>query len=280
MGVYGPLDTYAWHSVNGEECQIWTISVLLLVCFAAASPLLVSVIEAPYGRYNQAGDKETKWGVMRLLMLADVNAKLAWVLQEIPTLIAAVVCWLRGRSECTGSMGNVVVFTLFVVHYVNRTVIYPSRMRGSKPVPLPIMLIALSFCGVNGYIQCRTLTRYVVIDIWSWTTLTGALLWLFGFCVNIHADSILRNLRQPGETGYKIPHGGAFEYVSGANFFGEIVEWLGFAVAAGGALPALTFAVCTACNIGPRALQHHQWYASKFGEAYPKERKALIPFLL
>jgi 3-oxo-5-alpha-steroid 4-dehydrogenase 1 len=45
--------------------------------------------------------------------------------------------------------------------------------------------------------------------------------------------SVLRNLRKPGDTGYYIPKGGMFEYVSGANFFGEILEWTGFAIASG-----------------------------------------------
>lgn len=35
----------------------------------------------------------------------------------------------------------------------------------------------------------------------------GSLLWLVGWLVNMHSDHILRNLRQPGETGYKIPTG-------------------------------------------------------------------------
>ena len=32
-------------------------------------------------------------------------------------------------------------------------------------------------------------------------------LFVFGMVVNIHSDHILRNLRKPGETGYKIPQG-------------------------------------------------------------------------
>lgn len=35
----------------------------------------------------------------------------------------------------------------------------------------------------------------------------GILLFASGMCINIHSDSILRNLRKPGEKGYKIPKG-------------------------------------------------------------------------
>ena len=55
----------------------------------------------------------------------------------------------------------------------------------------------------------------------------------------------------------KILVGGAFEYVSGANFLGEIVEWWGFALASW-SLPAVAFALFTTCNIGPRAYTHHR----------------------
>lgn len=52
--------------------------------------------------------------------------------------------------------------------------------------------------------------------------------------------------------------GGMFELVSGANFFGEIVEWCGYAVAAW-SLPTFAFAFFTICSIGPRAYHHHRY---------------------
>ena len=104
----------------------------------------------------------------------------------------------------------------------------------------------------------------------------GVALFLFGMGVNLHADTVLINLRAPGDTSYHIPRGGFFYYVSGANFFGEICEWAGFALAAW-SLPAAAFAIFTFCNIGPRGAQHHEWLKEKFGDKYPKNRAAVFP---
>lgn len=78
-----------------------------------------------------------------------------------------------------------------------------------------------------------------------------------GMIINITSDSILRNLRKDGTSGYKIPYGALFKYISGANFFGECVEWIGYAVLAR-TLPAFAFAFFTLCNLAPRAYQHHR----------------------
>eukprot|EP00043_Microstomoeca_roanoka_P013419 m.131481 g.131481 ORF g.131481 m.131481 type:complete len:142 (-) comp15745_c0_seq3:1788-2213(-) len=107
--------------------------------------------------------------------------------------------------------------------------------------------------------------------------LIGALLFISGMAINMHSDYTLINLRKDGSSGYKIPQGGFFEYVSGANFFGEILEWTGYAIASW-SFPAFAFAIFTFCNIAPRGYQHHKWYLSKF-ENYPKQRRAVIPFL-
>ncbi len=57
---------------------------------------------------------------------------------------------------------------------------------------------------------------------------------------NIQCDGILIGLRKNSaakaneKIEYKIPRGGLFELVSGANYFGEIVEWWGLFVITNG----------------------------------------------
>ncbi|XP_074432362.1 3-oxo-5-alpha-steroid 4-dehydrogenase 1 isoform X1 [Larus michahellis] len=152
--------------------------------------------------------------------------------------------------------------------------------RTGKPTPFFTFVLALLFCVYNGYLQGRSLSNYAKYPS-GWLKdplfITGFIGWLVGMAINIHSDHILRNLRKPGETGYKIPRGGMFEYVSGANFFGEILEWFGFALACC-TIESLAFALCTLFILGSRAKQHHQWYLEKF-EDYPKCRKIVIPFV-
>ncbi len=83
---------------------------------------------------------------------------------------------------------------------------------------------------------------------------------MIGLYINIDSDNRLLRLRnlstsKPG-SDYKIPRGGMFEYVSAANYFGECLEWSGFALASW-SLPALAFGWFTWANIGPRAYHHH-----------------------
>ncbi len=68
------------------------------------------------------------------------------------------------------------------------------------------------------------------------------------------------------------------ELSSCANYFGEILEWTGFAIACGGMAP-LSFWIWTCANLIPRAIATHKWYHNKFGSSYPKSRKAIIPFI-
>jgi len=75
-----------------------------------------------------------------------------------------------------------------------------------------------------------------------------------------------------------IPRGFLYDYITCPNYFGELIEWLGFFICtqtSGGIL----FVIFSFANLFPRALSHHRWYQEKFDE-YPKKRKAIFPFLI
>jgi len=233
------------------------------------------VVVPPYGRHET---KNAAWG-------PKIPSTVAWMVMESPSLWVALLCLGPDPAPCL-DVSNTSLLGLFVLHYINRALIFPIRMRGGKPMPLSIMLSAMFFCTWNGYIQGRHLTTLSCQEtgsadgdrLASPQFYIGVLIFFTGFTINYQSDDILRNLRKPGETGYKIPCGGFFEYVSGANFAGEALEWIGFAIASNN-LPAMTFAIFTFCNVGPRAVAHHKWYQAKFKDEYPSQRKAFIPFV-
>ena len=95
-----------------------------------------------------------------------------------------------------------------MIHYIQRSFIFPFLIKGGKDTPFLIFLMAFAFCLTNGYLQSRYLTQYVVYPH-DWLSqpcfLVGVFLFFTGMYINIQSDSILRNLRKPGETGYKTP---------------------------------------------------------------------------
>jgi len=142
------------------------------------------------------------------------------------------------------------------------------------------VLTAVAFNSLNAYVNARWVSEHGSYAT-SWLLdprfLVGALVFLAGFAINQHADWVLMNLRKPGESGYKIPRGGLYRYVTCPNYLGEILEWTGWAIATW-SLAGLAFALYTVANLAPRARDHHRWYLEQFGD-YPKERRALIPLI-
>ena len=149
-------------------------------------------------------------------------------------------------------------------------------------MPLLIVIMAIFFNTVNSYINGYYLGTLQNQYSSSWLTdarfIVGILLFFTGMIINISADETLIHLRKSKTNGYLIPYGRLFNKISCPNFFGEIIEWLGFAILCW-SLPALSFFVWTVCNLVPRALDHHRWYKRHFAD-YPVKRKAVFPYLL
>lgn len=186
---------------------------MILTGFATIISLLF--IKAPYGRYST----DKGWGFL-------VPAKLAWVLMESPNLWISLVTFTLNQSNNNLSIQpNRILMMCFILHYVNRAIVFPLSMKASNPMPVSVMLMAMFYCTWNGFNQATQLLLVKAYpDEWLYDPrfIVGVFLFVWGFWVNIQSDHILVNLRKGseanGEKKYVIPRGGWFEYVSCANY--------------------------------------------------------------
>lgn len=250
------------------EATLHTWATWAEIGLATLTFVALFVVSAPYGRHGRKG-----WG-------PEIGQRAAWIVMELPASVLWLGIYAAGRNAL--EVAPLALMALWQIHYVNRTFVFPFRIRSDgKTTPVSIVATAVVFNTLNAYINARWVSELGTYEA-SWLAdprfLVGAALFVTGFVINQHADQVLMNLRKPGESGYKIPKGGLYTWITCPNYFGEILEWTGFAIASW-SLPGLAFALYTTANLAPRALTHHKWYREKFPD-YPKERRALIPFVV
>ncbi|MFA6126771.1 MAG: DUF1295 domain-containing protein [Bacteroidales bacterium] len=242
--------------------------IYLWMAIAAFFFLLLLKVTAPYGRHTSS-----KWG-------PQINNRLGWVLMEAPGMILLLYYVITRASQQNLMSWTLVAFYLF--HYINRTFVFPFRIHTkAKGMPVVIVFSGILFNLVNGFLlgyYFAWFAQYSNDDLIQPRFILGTFLFVTGVMINWNHDNKLIHLRKPGETGYKIPSGGLFEFVSCPNLLGEIIEWTGFAIMCWN-LAAVSFLVWTVANLLPRALSHHKWYKKHFAN-YPEGRKAIIPFVL
>lgn len=241
--------------------DIFQLAVLWIIIGLVIFPINL-IYKAPYGRHTSK-----KWGI-------SIDNKLGWIIMELPALVVCPAIYFYFKIDFDIS---IMFICLWIIHYFNRTIIFPFRIKTKgKKMPLAIVLSAFFFNIINGLINGYFLSN---INLYSESIflITGFLLFVLGLYINISSDNKLINLRKI-KKGYFVPKGGLFKYISCPNFFGEILEWFGFALMTFN-IGSLSFFIWTCCNLIPRALAHHKWYKNKFNE-YPKERKAILPFLI
>jgi 3-oxo-5-alpha-steroid 4-dehydrogenase 1 len=252
--------------VNKETFNIlvwcWTILAILLF-------VILLFVKAPYGRHSSG-----KWGL-------SISNRWGWFLMEIPSLSIFLFFLLHGDGA--KNMVVWIIAGLFLLHYANRSLIYPFRIRTKgKKMPLVIVAMAVFFNIINGsilgYFLGSLQNQYTQAWLSDYRFISGIVVFFTGMVINSYSDETLIHLRKNSQNGYQIPRGGLFNRISCPNFFGEIIEWMGYALLCW-SMPALSFFIWTFCNLVPRALDHHRWYIQFFPD-YPVNRKAVFPWLL
>lgn len=241
---------------------------ILIFWFALAVIIFISLlfVVAPYGRHIRKD-----WG-------PTLDNKLGWVIMEASSPLVFMACFALGSNPTTFT--SLCFFFLWEAHYIHRAFIYPFKIKGSaKRMSATVMSMGLLFNLGNAYLNGRYIFTFSHGYADQWLAdprfIIGVGVFIIGFIINRQADRTLRDLREYGESGYRIPYGKLYRWISCPNYLGEILIWTGWAIATW-SLPGLAFAIWTAANLVPRARAHHAWYHKRFQD-YPTERKALVP---
>ncbi len=232
--------------------------------------IVLFFVEAGYGMF-----RSSRWG-------PTVGNKLGWVIMEAPVFIVVLLLW--AASPVRWQAGVLVVFVLFELHYFQRSFVFPLLMRGKGTMAVAIVVMGMVFNVMNGYIQGEWLFylapagRYTAAWLATPAFIVGTIVFFVGMGINLHSDYVVRHLRKPGDTHHYLPTGGIYRYVTSGNYFGELVEWIGFAVLTWSPA-AVVFVVWTFANLAPRAHAIRRRYREEFGEDAVGKRKRMIPFV-
>ena len=94
---------------------------------------------APYGRHTTE-----KWGPL-------IDNKLGWFLMEFFVLVVLSFFIFQGNVDW--NVVSTIMIGLFTFHYLNRSIIFPMRIKTKgKKMPLIIMISALGFNMMNGFL--------------------------------------------------------------------------------------------------------------------------------
>ena len=247
----------------------FNIFLIVMALLALAVYIALHYFEAGYGYlFNR------KYGF-------PIPNRIGWVLMECPVFIAMTVLWLL--SARTWEAAPLALLILFQGHYLQRAFIFPLLIRGNSKMPAGIVGMGMLFNTLNALMQGGWIFYISPADYYDgWFSkpyfYIGAALFVAGMVINLHSDYIIRHLRKPGDTRHYLPEKGFYRYVTSANYFGELVEWTGFALLT--ASPAAwVFVWWTAANLVPRADAIYKRYCEEFWRQAVGNRKRIIPYI-
>jgi 3-oxo-5-alpha-steroid 4-dehydrogenase 1 len=247
--------------------DLYKYFLFLIFGMAVLVFILLFFISAPYGKFLRKG-----WGPV-------IKSKWAWLIMEFPSPALVTFFFIVSGKK---NLPQIIFITCWLLHYLHRTFIYPFRQSGkNKSYPFLLVFMALVFNFLNGFVNgygVFHLHEYTSSWLFSWQFITGMILFIAGYFINKTADEKLRSLRNQSPMDYVIPREWLFRYISSPHYFGEMIEWAGWAIMTW-SLPGLAFFIFTFANLFPRAITSHRWYKAHFPD-YPKKRKAVLPFII
>lgn len=250
----------------------FNVAQLSLFLLGAICFIVLFFIPAGYGKMQ-----DNKWGF-------SFNNKLAWFLMEIPALITMITLMCLWATP--QNFVRIIIGCFFILHYAQRVLIFPFLLKGRSKMPLLIVLMGMVFNTTNSFLIGAWLfylsphEMYKINWLYDIRFILGSIIFITGMAINIDSDKYIRSLRKPNDNSHYFPNKRMYRYVSSANYFGEILEWAGFAILSWSIVGSL-FVFWTMANLVPRAYAINKKYKKDF----PKEfnilkPKYIFPFIL
>lgn len=154
------------------ELTLESLSLGTVLVYSGLGWLVLTGIKINYGRLSSCFSS------------IYVNPQLGWFFFEVPNLLwAGYFLLFRGDSLS-------LAYALFIIHYINRDIIYPLSLKSATTVPLEILLSAFSFTFANGYLQGIANSNPPEIGPFQQTL--GIVVFAVGMGINIVSDRILQ----------------------------------------------------------------------------------------
>ncbi|KAI8327267.1 3-oxo-5-alpha-steroid 4-dehydrogenase-domain-containing protein [Choanephora cucurbitarum] len=200
-----------------------------------------------------------------------VSSKYGMLLIYTPSLvITGLFLLLSYRNDLRIKL----VSWLSFLHYLKRVmeVLFVHRYSGYSRLSDNV-IISLSYTGFSISIFVFSLQALHNNTLLSQL---GLALFFVGEGLNLYHHWILRSLREPGQTAYKIPVGGFFDYVWCPHYTCEIISFIAFFLVTQH-LFVLLLQLGSTGYLGVRAYNTKMWYQKKF-KSVP-HRACLVPWL-
>eukprot|EP00762_Andalucia_godoyi_P004072 ANDGO_06245.mRNA.1 Steroid 5-alpha-reductase DET2 len=280
-----------------------TVSIVYYALCGFAAILIVSSFVVQFGKPANYGKFATAAETAGRSSQIEIPQRLAHILSDFPPGALLTPALFVGLVVQSGQVDvpAIVLVGYYVAHYLHRGLVHPLTMRYSaKTTPLGICIGGMipNYTFSAGFALHLASTDYGNSYFYSPCFILGSLLFVIGYVINRWADYSLRELRKAAATSdpksqpesesqaltprsatYKVPHAGLFRLVTNPNYFGELVEWIGYAIATASLIGVL-WALFGLSTFLPRSLATRRWYLRTFPGEFPPSRKALIPFLI
>lgn len=262
-----------WYTGDPTYDGVLTAALVFAAVVALAAPFFPS----PYGRF--ASDRAG----------LALDPRFGWFLMELPATLSFLLFFFRGPN-CF-EVVPLVFLGVWAVHYGNRGFYFPFSIRSPRGAKASFSLLVIAtgwiVTSVHGYLHAAFFSRHGAHYDVGWLDdprfRIGFVLYAGSLALNIHSDAIIRRLRtreevEAGVKVYRIPRGGLYRWVTSPSYLTELTAWAGLAICTWSLASVFILAI-SAANLVPRALDTHRWYRRRFPD-YPRERRALIPYLL